>query len=75
MSKITELASGQITTTESVVVELVEADQTPAVVIVPWPFKPSVMHPHRFPSAADPAARVFTAGVGRLAHIKSERRL
>jgi hypothetical protein len=39
MSKITELAR-QITTTMSVTIELVEADKTPAVVIVRWPVKP-----------------------------------
>jgi hypothetical protein len=55
--------------------ELVEADETPAVVIVRWPFKPSVMHQHRLPSAADAAARVFAAAVVRVVHIKSERRL
>ena len=34
MSKITELATGQITAGDSLIVELVEADETPAVVIV-----------------------------------------
>ena len=29
MSQVTELASGQITSTESIIVELVEADETP----------------------------------------------
>ena len=37
MSKVTELASGQITTADSVTVELVEADETPAVVTIRWP--------------------------------------
>ena len=67
MSKITELASGQITTTDSVKIELVEADETPAVVIVTWPSKASVLHPHRFPTAADVCARTFAAAVVRLA--------
>jgi hypothetical protein len=30
------------------IIELVEADGTPAVVIVSWPVKPTVFHPHRF---------------------------
>jgi len=42
------LASSQITATDSVTVELVEADEKPAVVIVRWPAKPTVLHPHRF---------------------------
>ena len=37
MSKVTELASGQITATETIKVELVQASQTPAVVIITWP--------------------------------------
>lgn len=73
--QITELASGQLTATETITVELIEADQTPAVVIVRWPSKPSVFHPRRFPGAADSAARVFAAAAVRLAAIKRERRL
>jgi hypothetical protein len=37
MSKLTQLASGQITEAASITVELVEADETPAAVIVRWP--------------------------------------
>jgi hypothetical protein len=39
MSKITELASGTLTASASVTIELVEADETPAAVIVRWPLK------------------------------------
>jgi len=53
MSQVTELASGALTAVDSITVELVEANETPAVVIVRWPVKPTVMHPHRFPSAAE----------------------
>jgi hypothetical protein len=53
---------------------LIETDQTPAVVIVRWPIKPSVFHPP-LPGAADSAARVFAAAAVRLAAIKRERRL
>jgi hypothetical protein len=49
MSKVTELASGQITSTESITVELVETDQTPAVVIVRWPSKATAFHPRPLP--------------------------
>jgi hypothetical protein len=75
MSKVTELASGQITAIDTITVELIETDQTPAIVIVRWPTKPSVFHPRRFPGAAESAARVFAAAVVRLAAIKRERRL
>jgi hypothetical protein len=37
MSEITELASAQLTAIHQLVIELVEANETPAVVIVRWP--------------------------------------
>ena len=49
MSKITELASGQLNRLGTIIVELIEADETPAVVIIRWPSKPTVIHPHHFP--------------------------
>jgi hypothetical protein len=75
MSTVTELAFAQLTATETITVELIEVDQTPAVITVKWPSKPSVFRPHRFPGAADSAARVFAAAAVRLAAIKRERKL
>jgi hypothetical protein len=75
MSNVTELATGQLTPTEAVTVELVETDETPAVVIVRWPSKPTVVHPHRFPTAADIAARTLAAAVVKLAQIRRGRKL
>jgi hypothetical protein len=51
MSKVTELASGAITAVEHITIELIEADETPSAVIVRWPAKPTVLHPHRPASA------------------------
>jgi hypothetical protein len=75
MFKVTELASGQVTTVDSIVIELVQADEAPAVVIIRWPSKPTVLHPRRFPAAADVAARVFATAAVRLAQIRRERKL
>jgi hypothetical protein len=47
MSKMTELASGAITAVDTVTIELGEADETPAIVIVRWPAKATVFHPCR----------------------------
>jgi hypothetical protein len=69
------LASGAITTAHNITIELVEADETPAVVIIRWPAKPNVIHPHRFPSGADTAARIFATAAVRLAQIRRDRRL
>jgi hypothetical protein len=73
MSTVTPLAAGQITPSEAITIELVEADETPAVVIIRWPSKPTVLHRHRFPTAADVCARTFAAAAVRLAAIKRER--
>ena len=73
MSKITELASTQLNGHDAITIHLVEADNTPAEVIIRWPSKPSVLHPRRFPTAADTGARTFAAAVVRLAQIRRER--
>jgi hypothetical protein len=75
MSTVTTLAEGQLTAAGTITIELVEADETPAVVIVRWPAKPSVLHPRRFPGAAEIAARTFAAAAVRLAQLKREREL
>jgi hypothetical protein len=75
MSQVTELASGQLTATETITIELIEADQTPAVVIIRWPSKPSVIHPHRFPDTAATLTRLFAEAATALASIKARRRL
>jgi hypothetical protein len=75
MSNITTLASGAITATESITAELVEADETPAVVIVTWPAKPTVIHPRRFPEAASTIVRLFSEAHIALAGIRAGRRL
>jgi hypothetical protein len=59
MSKVTELASAQLTAVDTITIELVEANETPAVVIIRWPTTPSVLHPRRFPAVADVAARTL----------------
>ena len=75
MTKVTELASGQINGVHQIIIELVQADETPAVVIVRWPVKPTVLHPYRFPAVADVAARTFAAAVVKLAQIRRDRKL
>jgi hypothetical protein len=59
----------------TITIELVEADETPVVVIVRWPEKPCVLHPRRFPDTAAMVARLFAEAATRLAQIKSRRPL
>jgi hypothetical protein len=75
MSQITELASSQINASDRIVVELVEADETPAVVVITWPAKASVIHPRRFPDTAAAVAKLFAEAHTTLAGIKAGRRL
>jgi hypothetical protein len=49
VSKITELATGEITITEMITIELVEADGKPAAVIITWPARSTVVHPAALP--------------------------
>lgn len=75
MTHVTELATGQLTTSEFITIELIEADETPVVVIVRWPVKPTVLHPRRFPDAAAAIAQLFARAHVVLAAIKAKRRL
>ena len=63
MSKVTELDSCQITAVDVITIELVEANEAPAVVIIRWPAKPSVLHLQLFPGGADTAARYTRFGL------------
>jgi hypothetical protein len=58
-----------------ITVELIEADETPAVVIVSWPVKPTVLHPRRFPDVAAAIATLAADANTALAAIKTGRRL
>jgi hypothetical protein len=75
VSKVTPLASNQITATDTITIELIEADENPAVVIVSWPAKPTLLHPRRFPDAAATITRLFAEAHTVLAAIKAGRRL
>jgi hypothetical protein len=52
MSNSTILGEAQITAVDTLTIELVEANETPAVVLICWPAKGSVLHPGRFPDNA-----------------------
>ena len=74
MSKATTLASGAITGADQIVVELVQAADTPAVVLVRWPDQPTVRPPSRFDATAAAVMRVLAAARVSLAQIKAGER-
>jgi hypothetical protein len=75
MSKVTDLASTRIKGHDTITVELIEADKTPAVVIIRWPNKVTVTHPHSFPNTAAVVARLFAEAATRLGAIRRHRKV
>lgn len=77
MSDVTQLATAQLNHSphNTITVELIEADDTPAVVIASWPEKATVPHPQRFPDVAAVVARLFATAATELAAIKARRKL
>jgi hypothetical protein len=71
MSKTTTLASGQITPTDALLVELREPDEFPASILITWPQAPSVIDPHRFGATANSVARLMAAAITNLANIRA----
>lgn len=59
MSDVTRLAETTISAFGTITVELVEANETPAVVVITWPGKATVLHPRLFPDTAAQIARAF----------------
>jgi hypothetical protein len=71
MSKTTTLASGQITSTDALRVELREPDKFPATILIIWPQAPSVVDPRRFGATANAVARLMAMASTKLAQIRA----
>jgi hypothetical protein len=71
MSKTTTLAAGQITAADQISIELVQASETPTVILIRWPDAPSVTDPRRFAATANAVMAVLAAASARLAEIKA----
>jgi hypothetical protein len=75
MSKSTTLASGQITPTDHLTVELVAPDDMPAIVRIVWPAAPTITTPTRYAEVASTAMRLLAEASTTLARIRARRRL
>jgi hypothetical protein len=73
MSKLTELASGQITNSDAISVILSEPDHIPASVVVHWPTKPTVIDPKSFGDSASIVVKLFADAHIALASLKARR--
>jgi hypothetical protein len=71
----TQLAHGQITVTDQLLVELIRPTDTPALIRILWPVQPTVTNPGQFPDTAAMVARLFASAATELASIKRGRRL
>jgi hypothetical protein len=71
MSKTTIFASGQITPTEALRVELREPEELPASILITWPQAPSVVDPRRFGGTANTVARHMATAITKLAEIRA----
>jgi hypothetical protein len=71
MSKTTILATGQISPTDALRVELREPDKFRATILIIWPQAPSVIDPRRFGATANAVARLMATAITRLAEIRA----
>jgi hypothetical protein len=74
MSKITELAGGQINDTDAITIVLSEPDSMPSSVIIHWPSQSTVINPRRFRDTAAAVVRMFSEAHVSLAGIRARRR-
>ena len=65
------LASGQITAADQLSIELVQATETPAAILIRWPGAPSVTDPHKFAAVANVITTILAEARARLATIKA----
>jgi hypothetical protein len=73
------LASGQITTTDSITVELIQHDgpsaaREPDLVTITWPKRPTLTSPARFAEVAAAAMRILANANVELAALKARKR-
>jgi hypothetical protein len=71
MSKVIELASGQITPADRLTVELVKPTDMPAIVRIRWPQMPSITNPRQFTAVANAAMRILATATTKLAAIRA----
>jgi hypothetical protein len=71
VSTVVPLASGPITPADQLSVELIQAIETPDMILIRWPTAPTVSDPRRFPVAAVAVIAILDDAMKRLAAIKA----
>ena len=75
MHNRTDLASGQVTNTDRIIIELIQPPDSPAFITIAWPVKASVATVDAFPTTAAKAASLCAHASIRLGQLRRERRL
>jgi hypothetical protein len=65
------LASGQLSCTDSLSVELIRPSDLPAVIMIRWPGQPTITDPRKFGEAASAAMRVLASATTKLAALRA----
>ena len=68
------LAAGDITQNDHLVVELVDGQETPQVVLIHWPVKATVVGSAAYGDATSKIMKVFAQANVRLTQIRSQTR-
>jgi hypothetical protein len=71
MHQRTDLATGLINGHDRVNVELIQPPDSPPIVAINWPVKPTVSTVDRFPAVAAEVARLFASAATALAPWKA----
>ena len=74
MNQRTDLAAGAINGHDRIIVELIQPPDSPPIIAINWPLKPTVSTVDRFPAVAAEVARLFASASTALARIKAHRR-
>ena len=74
MQHRTDLSSGALNRSDRLLIQLIEGD-TPPIVAITWPTKPSMTTPDSYANMAASCMQVLSAAVIELAAIKTWRKL
>ena len=68
------LAAGQITTSDAIIVELIDTEDMPQIVMVRWPARATPVQPVAYADTASKIMKVFAQANVRLTQIRSRTR-
>lgn len=74
MHRRIDLSAGAINGSDRLSVELIEPLDSPPIVAINWPPKPTVCDPRRFPDTAAAIVRMYAEAARTLAGIRATRR-